>query len=289
MPSWERACCLRLRYSGGLKTRSRVWNTLPQCLGGRLPLGGSCRKVECLVWYHTKSQAPGSSGSKGRVVRGLTLPDQESYCLKDTAETKYQACGWHGILPPGLTPGCMCWILGESESWPRPAKSLDIHSLLSPLPYSLVNCQPGPVTTETHTLNCTPTSVCCQAGLEALSPILLNHGISTVSLPPTSFPGCWLAKQSQSTEVHLQELYPNVCDCLAGLMSPSLNPPNHMTSIALSSHGKVNCWKGSLSTENSRETEYVPQVSPSQCRTQCSVYFPHYLMHSWFIWCLDSC
>jgi hypothetical protein len=62
-----------------------------------------------------------------------SLARRKSHCLRVMMGTKHRACGWHCVGPPRLPPGCLSWLLSGSEGRePKPSKSCNIHSLLSP-------------------------------------------------------------------------------------------------------------------------------------------------------------
>jgi hypothetical protein len=115
----------------------------------------------------------------------------------------------------------------------------------------------------------------------------LNHMISTASSPPQGselLGGIWKPLPPETAFWYV----------LAASLS-------HVTSAAPPPHKEMNCWvrpkssesrlsisqefhslllsigMGSVSIENSMQSDQVSHFSPSQCRTQCSVCFPSQL------------
>jgi hypothetical protein len=115
MPLWERAYCLRLRYSEYLQTRknlqlSRPWDTLPQYL--------SWRKLQKVVkerkrvWHRLVKRFQQWGVWRSRVV-ALPFLAKSSSIDWGSMKKQHQACGcWRAWLP-----GAASWLWQFAAKW----------------------------------------------------------------------------------------------------------------------------------------------------------------------------
>jgi hypothetical protein len=108
--SWEKAYCLRLNYSGGLKIRNNhgsgsLGTPWQSDWGGRLPQEVVMEQETVCHVSIEKFKLCGALAEKGTVIRGPSFPGEKWVPLPGIA---------FGIQ--GLPSGHVCWLLVGSQS-----------------------------------------------------------------------------------------------------------------------------------------------------------------------------